>query len=83
MNTLEKVEGFSSLMKDTSSGGVINVDKAAYKSYIVSKQIEQRKLAERKVQSEQIQSMQEEINSIKDDISEVKQMLLALINKGK
>lgn len=83
MTTLEKVEGFSYLRKDTINGGVVNVDKAAYKSYIVTKQIEERKIAERKVQSEQIQTMQEEINNIKDDISEVKQMLLALINKGK
>ena len=80
---LNKVEGFTALRKDSSTGGVVNVDRKAYKARLYEKQIAERRSAEKKIQQQQIKDMESEINSIKDEISDVKEMLLALINKGK
>ena len=83
MSELLKISGFDQLVKDPKNGGVINIDRGAYKSHLVSKQLAQRDLAEKKASKESIQSMQTEINTIKNDISEIKNMILNLIEKGR
>lgn len=72
MNTFIKVKGNPSLVRDTKSGAIINTSKSEYQSYMNLKN----NMLERK---SQLESNTEEINNIKQDISEIKQMLLQLI----
>jgi hypothetical protein len=83
MENLVKVDGFESLRKDKTNGGVINVDKNAYKAYLISKSLAEKRETEKKITQEAVGSMQSEINNIKQDITEIKTMLLSLLNSKK
>jgi len=76
MSSFVKIEGHKGLVKDLTNGGVINIDKNAYKHYQMSVLAAKKNIEEK-------QTMQQEINNMKNDINEIKQMLVALINKEK
>lgn len=82
MTDLLKVEGFSNLRKDPSSGGVVNVDRKSYEAHRLQKTILQQKYLQQKTSEENISSMQTEINTIKSDIQDIRSMLIELLNKG-
>jgi hypothetical protein len=83
MSYLVSIEGHSSLKKDIVNGGVVNVDKNAYKKYLQSKELA-KKAQEEKLQSQQtIVRMEHEINSMKQDMNDIKKMLESLVNKDK
>tara|TARA_Y100000004_G_scaffold80445_1_gene90419 strand:+ start:428 stop:628 length:201 start_codon:yes stop_codon:yes gene_type:complete len=63
----KKVEGHSSLVRDTESGAVINNDSTSYQNYIAMRE---QKLKEK-----------ERIDNIEDEIVEIKSLLKDLINK--
>jgi|TARA_R100000482_G_scaffold122549_1_gene70490 hypothetical protein len=63
----KKVEGHSSLVRDTESGAVINNDSTSYQNYIAMRE---QKLKEK-----------ERIDSIEEEIVEIKSLLKDLINK--
>ena len=63
----KKVEGHSSLVRDTKSGAVINNDSNSYQNYIAMRE---QKLKEK-----------ERIDSIEEEIVEIKSLLKDLINK--
>lgn len=81
--SLEKVEGFSSLRKDTTTGGVINVDSQTYQNYKTQKILARQKFEETKTTHETVASLQTEINSIKSDMNDIKEILIKLLEKGK
>lgn len=80
--TLLKVEGFNNLQKDTSSGGVVNTDRASYESYKLSKTIATRNLQQQRVTQENVQHLQSEINTIKDDLADIRSLLVQILQKG-
>lgn len=63
----KKVEGHSSLVRDTESGAVINKDSTSYQNYIAMRE---QKLKEK-----------ERIDNIEEEIVEIKSLLKDLINK--
>jgi hypothetical protein len=67
-----KVEGNSSLVREVSSNAIINMNYSEYENYMKNRDI----ALARKTQLEQ---NTDEINNIKQDISEIKQMLQLLI----
>jgi hypothetical protein len=69
-----KVEGFSNLQKDLVSGVVINTDKAGYEQYLAQAALNAAK-------REQILTMEQEVDNIKEDIKEIKQLIKYLIEK--
>ena len=69
-----KVKGHSGLVRDTSSGAIVNTNSDDYNRYM-----NQRNSAQRKEQ--QIQQNTDEINNIKNEISEIKSMLMQLLTK--
>lgn len=81
--SLIKVEGFNQLRKDTSSGGVVNTDKRSYENYKNSQLYALQKSTEQKQTVESIHNLQSEINSLKSDLSDIKNILVQLIEKGK
>ena len=74
MVKIVKIEGKDGLVRDISTSAIINTNRSEYQNYInrrdsvLSKQ-------------RQIQEHSEEINNIKTELSDIKQMLLLLINK--
>jgi hypothetical protein len=75
MGQLLKVEQNTSLVRDVSSNAILNNNTSDYQNYIKNKQIALSKTNEISRQAEQI-------NNLKQDMAEIKQMLVTLI-KGK
>lgn len=83
MKDLVKVEGYEALRKDRSNGGVVNVDTNSYASYIASRKASLRQQKEKEEMQNDISELQGKINNMNADISEIKNMLLVLIQKDK
>jgi hypothetical protein len=74
MNRFLKVKGHSGMVRDVSSGAILIKNDSDYEAQIKARDAV-------KNRNEQIQQQAEEINNIKNEIGEIKQMLLALLNK--
>ena len=74
-NRYLQVEGHTNLARDVETGAVINTNRSDYERYIKQKRLFQ----ERNSQIEQINKHTSEINSIKDDLQEIKSMLLQMV----
>jgi hypothetical protein len=70
-----QVEGHTGLVRDTSTGAILNTNRTEYENYLKQKEAVEKRLLE----SKQISQHTEDINNIKTEISEIKQMLLLLI----
>ena len=70
----QKVESHPELEKDEYSKGVTNIDNDAYTKYM-------RSAITRKERNAILENNTEEINNLKEDVSEIKDMLRQLINK--
>lgn len=69
-----KVQGHNGLVRDTSSGAIINTSKTEYEEYM-----ERVRLAEEKDQL--ISQHTNEINNMKNELREIKDLLIRLVNK--
>jgi hypothetical protein len=69
--TLARIEGHLNLYKDESTGAVINFDNTAYSQYIQS----------RKNKENKKRSQQQEIDNLKNEITEIKSLLVELLNE--
>lgn len=63
-----RVEGYSNLYRDEETGAIINCDTVAYNQYVTSLNI---KNFEKK-----------EINDLKNEVSEIKSLLIKLLEKN-
>lgn len=71
-----KVKNKDHLVRDSKSNGIVNMDETGYKNYLDNyKRIYN--------ESKKIESIETEMNVIKDDINEIKSMLRDLINGPK
>ena len=70
--SLQQVQDYSHLVRDTDSGAIVNIDRMAYLNAL-----ERHKNKEK--QKKIIQDNTKDINSIKSEISEIKTMLKTLI----
>ncbi len=78
-----KIESNPSLVRDMTSNAVINTNTEEYFNYI-NRVNRQTKLNETVTSNlEEIQVLKTEINSMKEDLSDIKNMLLSLMDKGK
>ena len=69
----QKVESHPELAKDEYSKGITNIDNDAYKKYMQSAVV-------RKERNTILENNTEEINNLKEDVSEIKDMLRQLIS---
>jgi len=78
-----KITDHNSLVRDMTSGAIINTDTQEYINYV--KRVEkQTKLNEQiNNNSEDIKYLKDQIINIKTDLSDIKTMLTSLIVKGK
>lgn len=74
MNNLIPVEGRPNLYRDVRSGAIINTDSTAYRQHLNHKlETENSKL--------KIKQIEEDVNTIRSEITEIKELLTNLFNK--
>ena len=81
--SLKRVEGYSALRKDTINGGVVNIDKTSFDSYKLTKMRAVQKQKEIAATQENVTVLQEQINTITSDLTEIKNLLVNLLDKDK
>jgi hypothetical protein len=67
-----KVEGYSNLIKDTKTKGVINTNVNEYNVYMT-------RLKNRNKQSDELRGVVKEINNLKSELREIKDLLKKVI----
>ena len=74
MNQYVKVEGHNGLVRDMSTGAIINTNRTEYEEYMARKRMaEQREM--------EISKHSEDINILKNEMQEIKSMILQLLQK--
>jgi hypothetical protein len=66
-----KVEGHNNLVRDSITNGIINTDRNGYESYLQLRKIKKR-------DSNRIDKIESDLNSLKNDINDIKSLLLNL-----
>lgn len=66
-----RIEGHSDLRKNMETGAVVNTDRTAYERYMQSKK-----------QHHKLNTTVEDINNLKQEISEIKTLLKELLKKN-
>ena len=74
MENILHVEGNPSLVRDMGSNAIVNANQSEYEAYM-------RNRATMMTRVNQIQSQEEKINRLENDINDIKTMLQLLINK--
>jgi len=67
-----KVEGFNSLVRDTSTNAIVNTNVSDYQIYMQRRQA-------REDQSDKIRGAVKEINNLKKELREIKELLVKVI----
>ena len=70
-----KVEGYENLVRDTDSTAIINKDKDGYEMYM-------RKVSTRKIQSETVRGLVREVNELREDFKEIKNLLNKMVDNN-
>lgn len=68
-----KVSGHSDLVRDPETNSIINKNQSDYNEYVMRRNL---KLEE----NQKVQTIEEEVASIKSDVNEIKSLLKELIN---
>lgn len=71
-----KVQGSESLVRDPSTHAIINTNESEYKAYAARQALNQQR-------KQQINNQTKELESLKQEMVEIKRMLAELIQKGK
>lgn len=75
MSNYLKVEGSTSLIRDSNSRAILNTDSTGYHDYIT-------RAKQRKRDNDDMKNAIVEINNIKNEMCEIKSMLLKLLDKN-
>lgn len=76
-----QVQGYSNLVKDSASGGVVNNDPQAFVEYQKKRKAALEKLNANKALENRVSDMESDINNIKSDVKDMKNMLNQLLLK--
>ena len=68
-----KVEGYTSLVRDVNSNGIVNTNVSEYQTYM-------KRVRNREQHGDQIRSAVKEINTLKAELREIKGLIKELIN---
>ena len=74
MSEYLKVEGYNNLVRDTKTNAIINTDRTAY-------QMAKKRAADAQRQRDEIRNASREINNIKCEMHEIKDMLKILMDR--
>ena len=64
-----KVEGFESLVRDTNSNAIVNTSKSEFQLYM-------KRVKSREEQGDKIRNVVKEINTLKTELREIKQLIV-------
>jgi|TARA_B100000214_G_scaffold154662_1_gene110847 hypothetical protein len=67
-----KVEGYTSLVRDVSSNGIVNTNVSEYQTYM-------KRIRMRNQQGDEIRSAVKEINNLKAELREIKGLIKELV----
>ena len=70
-----KVEGHENLVRDTESTAIVNKDKDGYEMYM-------KKISMRKNQKETVRGLVREVNELREDFKEIKNLLNKMVDKN-
>jgi hypothetical protein len=68
------IENHTALMRDTSSKGLVNVDNESLLAYKKQRSIGRE-------QKSELLSLQQDLNDVRSEMTEIKEMLAALLNR--
>ena len=68
-----QVKGYSHLVREVSSGGIVNTNTSEYETYM-------KRIRMRNEQGDQIRNAVKEINTLKSELREIKGLIKELIN---
>ena len=68
--------GHKDLARDPLTNNVVNVNKASYDQYIASRKIKSEK-------NQKVQTMEEDLANVKNELNEIKSLLKELVNGSK
>ena len=68
-----KVSGHSDLFRDPETNSIINKNNSEYHEYIMQKNLKSE-------ENQKVQTIEDEVASIKNDVNEIKSLLKELIN---
>ena len=70
-----KVFGYESLVRDTNSNAIVNTNKSEYKAYIA-------RIKAREQQGDEIRNAVKEINNLKAELREIKNLIKEVVKNG-
>ena len=70
------LEGHKDLARDPSTNSIVNVDNIGYDQYIASRNAKSEK-------NQKVQTMEEDLANVKNELNEIKSLLKELINGSK
>ena len=73
MSRFVKVEGHTSLVRDSSSNAIVNTNVSEYQIYM-------KRIRERNKQSDELRNACKEINNLKSELREIKNLLKEIVN---
>ncbi|MDA7798387.1 hypothetical protein N8956_00135 [bacterium] len=73
MNDRLKVEGHTHLVREITSGGIVNTNRTEYQLYM-------KRIKSREQHGDQIRTAVKDINSLKNELREIKGLLKEIIN---
>ena len=71
-----KVEGHSHLLRDSKTNSIINTNMVEYQEYLNRRNV-------KADENQKVQTIEEEVYNIKNDISEIKSLLRSLVNESR
>ena len=69
-----KVEGYSYLLRDSNTNSIINTNMVEYQEYLNRRNV-------KADENQKVQTIEEEVYNIKNDISEIKSLLKELLKQ--
>jgi hypothetical protein len=75
--TLLKIKEYPGLKRDKNSNAVVNTNKSQYEEYRIFKA----RIRARELQGDEIRSAIKEINNLKSELREIKDLLRGVVNK--
>lgn len=71
-----KVEGYTHLYRDPKTNSIVNRNMSEYQEYVSRKNMKSE-------ENQKIQSLESDVANIKDDLTEIKNLLRSLINESR
>lgn len=71
-----KIEGHPDLRRDTTTNAIMNTNQNAYETYLAMSQVKQE-------EKNKVDSLERDLDAIKDEISQVKTLIQDLINASR